>query len=464
METRKHSLMTGLWILFSISLLFILGIVSFFFTHNQAVNFSTYNYAIAQLLLLSVFFSIDKDKRNIFLLSPSFVAVSYVNVNFLFGSIAFKEEVVFSHLLSIYYQWDNYEVVMAYYNLANVFIIISFFFSSRLKIPFKFKQICDLRKRPKIILKCLALLLIIIPTYIELDLSLLGGAGSFSNIPMAVGAIILIVCIFQENKLSKRILYYTLIIVFFCMVSWEDKKDAIFLLLPIFLLEFIKFKLNIKLKQIFILCFIVLLGLYLVIIMSIMRGYGEYKVKSNLEASSHVLDYIKSGYFLPSVMNNLEISYVYAHSNNAIVTASKNPDRLVYGETFLKPFFIFVPREYFAVKPHDIIHYYTASVSEKYRETGGSWPVCFQAEMFWNFHFFGVFSGLLFFVVLNSLYLTIIPLIKEGNIINYIPSLYYYQCLLVLFRGCGLSMFLVFIFLTFLIFISVKFIMKLLYP
>ncbi|WP_282088017.1 hypothetical protein [Aquimarina algiphila] len=426
----------------------LVSIVPLFLSHSFALSYSFYNYATIQILIFGILFCLKEEKRNIFLLSPSFIAVSYINLNFLFGSIVFKQGLVFDYVLIPYQSWENYGLVIGYFNLINFAIIASFFLSRQIKFFSRFKLICDFKKYSNGVLILIGLTIVLAFSYFDLSLDFLGGDGDFSIIPKTLGILIIIVCFSRFPSLTKRLIGYLIIIAFFSAISWENKRNSIFLLLPILLLESRNFKVKLNLKKVALLSFSILLLLQLILAMSIFRGYGGYKPKSFLEANGYVFDYIQSKEFIPAFMNNLEISYTYFHSNNAIQTILKDPEKITYGETLIKPFFIFIPRRMVSFKPRSIIHHYTITVSSNYRSKGGSWPISFQSEMFWNFHFFGIFVGFLFFIILNSVYLNIRSLIVDGDIINFIPLLYFYQTTLVLFRGSGLDMFTVFIILA----------------
>jgi hypothetical protein len=190
--------------------------------------------------------------------------------------------------------------------------------------------------------------------------------------------------------------------------------------------------------------------------MSIMRGYGSYNPKGFLDATRFVNRYVHEDFFVPSFMNNIEVSFTYFHSNNAVETILDNPSKMAYGQTVVKPLFVFVPRRIFPNKPESIIERYTTSFSKVMRERGVSWVISVQAEMFWNFHFAGALVGALLFLCFNSVYLGVIRLIEEDQIINYVPLLYIYQQVLVLTRGSGLDQYLVDVILSFAIFAVIK--------
>lgn len=428
----------------------------FFLSHQTALSYSPYNYAIQQLALFAIVYSLKGFSKNAFLLSPSFIAVSYINLNFLIGSIVFNKGLVFNVLKPPYESWGNAHLVLGYFNLANFAIILSFFLVKKFSFSYKTKTICDLRRFSSGFMYLFGIVTVLFFTLVDLKLGFIGGDGSFSEVPKTIGALIIVVTIFKNQNLKKRILLYFLLLLCFSIISWEDKRDAIFLLLPIILLESTKFKLNLGFKKIILFCASVCAILYLIIVMSITRGYGQYDVDNFIDATSYVEDYVTGDYFVHSLMNNLEISYTYLHSNNAVEKILEKPDLKTYGETLIKPIFMFIPRSVMESKPRSIIHHYTNGFSEDYRDEGGSWTISFQSEMFWNFAFFGIFIGILFFYVFNLFYKYIIELVNTDNIINYIPLLYFYKALLILFRGSGMDMFIIFMIITVVIFIVFK--------
>ena len=441
--------------------LFLFSFIPFFLSHENAINYSLYNYAICQLLLFGIVYSLKGFYKNIFIFSPSFIAVTYINLNFLIGSIVFQKGLVFYSLLPTYKNWSHYNLVMAYFNLANLAIILSFFLVRKVSFTSRLKSICDLRKFSSGLIYFASILLIVFFSIFDLKLGFIGGDGSFSEIPKTIGAILIIVNIFKNPNVKKRLFFYFILLFCFSIISWEDKRDAIFLLLPIVIVESTKFKLKISLKKIILTCLSVCSILYLIIVMSITRGYGQYKANGFMEASSYVTDYITSSYFIPAFMNNLEISYTYLHSNNAVEKIIKHPELITYGETVIKPLFMFIPRSVMENKPQSIIHHYTNGFSKEYRDKGGSWTISIQSEMFWNFSYLGIFVGAFFFYIFNMLYRYIIDLIKNNDIINYIPLLYFYEALLILFRGSGIDMFLIFMIISTGIFIAFKFCLRL---
>lgn len=443
-------------------LLLIVSVVPFFLSHSQAAAYSPYNYFLAQTLVLVIGFLIPPEKRNLFLLSPSFIAVSYLNINSLLGSWALKNGYSFEVMLIPYGNWQHLDYSTGFFNIINFFIINTYFLSRRFKIK-RAPVLYDMQKVGKLTSAALGLLLIIIFSFVGINLSFFSGDPSdFYVIPKSLGAILIFVVLFRFYKLKFRLICYGVIIVIFAASSFEDKRDAIFLLLPILLLESTRYSFTLGVRKLFIGVVTAFFVGYLIIVMSILRGYGEYDPRGFWNATSYVDDYMASETFIASFMNNIEASYTFFHSHNAIENVINDPDLLSHGSTLIKPLFIFIPRTYFPEKPESIIELYTNSFSREMRSAGYSAPISFQSEMFWNFHFFGIIAAIFFFFFFNSIYLNIAHLIKRDEIINFIPLLYIYQQSLVLFRGSGLDQYAIDIIISFAVFAIVQLIARVL--
>lgn len=435
------------------------SIVPFLLDHTMARNYSGYNYFILESLMILLAFFQNKENRSKFLLSPSFIVVSYININFFIGSIVFNSGLVIDFVLIPYSQWKYQHMTMAYFNCANLFIIMSYLVAHKVKI-LSLTNFYDLKKVSNQSLIIISALLIFLFSFLKIDLSFLGADGSFHIIPKSLGAILIFVVCFRSFNLTYRILSYLLVIFLFAVAAFEDKRDAIFLLLPVFLLEFTRYAITINFKKIILGCFVIGFISYLIIVMSILRGYGGFEAKGFFDATKYVKQYIYSESFIPSFMNNIEVSYTYFHSNNAIEYVLEDPSLMTYGSTLIKPLFIMFPRYMFPWKPDSIIHLYTSTFSKEMRDRGVSWPVSIQSELFWNFHFAGIIIGAFLFFIFNSVYLKVVDLIVKDEIINSIHLLYIYQQSLVLFRGSGMDQFIIDIILSTLFVVILKLIIK----
>lgn len=440
--------------------LIILGIISIipiFLNNDLAARYEFTNYVLLQLCLFWLLY-IFKEDRFKFLLSPSFIAVTYLNLNFLIGSWVFANGLVFTKLLPDYKLWEFASTRLLFFNGINFFITLAYFLKINLK--FKDKQFINLYKINQKFLFYITLFVfagtLIASPYLEF-------IGFYLLIFKTMLAIMIIAYSFKNFSLKKRAFIYLTTIFIFVLFSVDSKREAIFLILPIVLLESSRYKLKFKFKQILIALGLFISLCYFILTMSILRNYGGFKPKSFFEATTYVDDYLRSESFVAGFMNNLEISSTYLHSNNIIEYIKRDKVKMVYGETIIKPIFIVVPRSYFKFKPRSAIDIYTTKFDKGFRQRGGSFPVSMQSEFYLNFGFFSWLVAFVFFGFFNSVYKNVLNLIKNDKILNYIYILYMYEIFLSVIRGSGLDIFSVYSIVFLLLFIFYKIFLKVIY-
>ncbi len=422
--------------------------IPFFLDNKTAFDYEFYNYCILQIILFALAISL-KEKGFRFILSPSVIAISYINLNFMFGSYLFSNDLVFTKLLPDYKNWNFFSLRIGYFNLINLIILLCYF----IKIDFKSKKylIADLKKINYKIIFFVTILFFIISLFFEYE---------FSIVAKSLLAICIFIIVYERINFKKRIFIYLFVILLFSLFSTESKREAIFLLLPIILLETSRLKFKFSFKKTFYSFIGFSFVIYLILVMSILRGYGGFKSTNFLDASKNVVNYIKMEAFIPSIANNLEISSTYLHSNNVIEYINKDKMSLLYGETMIKPFFIFIPRSAYKDKPKSAIDHYTSTFDSAFREKGGSYPVSVQSEFYLNFGWFAIILIIPFMLLYNVVYKNIFKLIKNRNILNYAYLLYTYELYLVLVRGSGLDIFLVYFFILITLFLFYKIILR----
>jgi hypothetical protein len=423
--------------------------IPFFLTNEIAFKYEFYNYLILEIFIILIPFLLNKRKIDFFL-SPSFIAVSYVNINFLLGSFFYANKMVFTKLLKDYDLWEFHSQRILFFNLINYVIILAFF------INFQFKTknflLVDIKKIDKKLFLFITLVFFIFSIVVNPSFSFFGGSGHFSIMFKTLFGIFLLVYVSRTRKLLYRLFLYFLILITFVLFSIQDKRDAFFLILPIVLLEYRRITISLSIKKVLIIIVSFIMILYSLIAMSILRGYG-YKTNSFVEALTLVDDYVQSDWFFPAIANNLEISQTYLHSNNVVEYIYRDKLHYLKGETFIKPLFVVVPRTIYKHKPRSAIDHYTTVFDYSFRKRGGSYVISIQSEFFLNFGWLSLILVFLFFTMFNGLYYLSLDLINNDNIINYIHLLYAYELFLALVRGSGLDIFTVsmLIFLFFLI-------------
>lgn len=434
--------------LFSIFVVLFLtfSVLPVFFSDAILKEYSPVNYLIQQLLIfLSIYFFKDK---YIYILSPTFLSISYLNINFIFGSWSFLNEIVYNPaFLEAFRTWKHFKGTILFFNIGNFLVFMSFIVAQRLRIFPKFKQVLKnikLSNRNKTFILILSVLIFCSFLLVNFEISYFGVEGNFGITFRTVGAII-IFTILSQRKNKSRFIWYGIILAVFIATSSHNKREAVFLILPLFLLELYNKKFSIGFKQIVGLTLLSFFFLYGIMVMSIVRGYGNYPVKNALEATSYVDDYMKSKSFLESLFNNLEFSYTYFCSTQSVEYIYDDPSHLTYGETLTKFIFLPVPRSIFPYKPNSALHYFTEAYAPGSRTDPSkkweSFPISFYSEMFWNFHLIGLIALFIFYILFNKVYHSLVFKVIDQTIINHVAMLYAYMLFLFLLRGAGFDLY-----------------------
>ncbi|MEX2336396.1 MAG: hypothetical protein WD555_03900, partial [Fulvivirga sp.] len=183
----------------------------------------------------------------------------------------------------------------------------------------------------------------------------------------------------------------------------------------------------------------------LIIWASILRGYGNFDYSSPFHALCFIDDYIFSSYFLDAFVANLEINYVYGNTSNAINYVYTGAVDFLYGETFLKIFWLPIPRTIDPYKPSSIIEIYTSFFDPVFRARGGSYPIGIYAEIFWNFGYFFPIVVFSIFYFFNFIYFKLLYLHKRGMFgFSYFSFLFLYITLFQFIRGSGIELWLLY--------------------
>ena len=438
-------------------------ILSLSFDTLLAKEFGFYLFLFQLIIMYSYLF----EKKAFFLyLTPIMLVILYVNLSFSLGSYAFYHGLVLNRGdYADYLNWEYTDYITIYVLMINTMLFyldLSFhktylaFYSK----PIDFNYIAQKKKLK--LLQNIAIFFFILFVLISFDISFLGGSGDMSGVPMTISTLILIT-LTGYIKPKYRIFIYLFILIGFASFSFDSKREAIFFIFPILFLEafFNKLEINIKLalQMIVISVFLV----FLILIMSIMRGYGDFNIEGRniITVIPFIFDYINHDLFLSNLFNNIETNYTFFHSVQAMEYVMNNENLLSYGSTVIKFLFITIPSSIAEFKPDSIIHLYTYYRSPEYRNIGGSFPINVYAEMFWNFYFFGFLFILIIFTVINLFFLKLLKLIVEKKIFFHIWFLYLYMQILTYARGSGLDMFVVYIVFGFLFSYLYVFIMQL---
>ena len=350
--------------------------------------------------------------------------------------------------LKYYNAFKNFEsisFITAFFLLCNLMVFLSISFKSFNKI-INIKYIKSNLKtinKSKILFLFLILFLL---GYVKIKLSFLGGQGDFIYV-FKLAVSILIVFVISDFKSKIRFLLYFFIICLFFNGSFNSKREILYVIILITFFEFLrnKIKIRIKLKQFLLFSFGFAFIFYLVIIASIMRGYGNYNVNDSINASKYALDYITSEIATKALASNFELNYLYGNSSNAVNYIYSGEEDYLYGSTFLKFLFIPIPRSLFPEKPLSMIDIYTNKFDPSFRSIGGSYPIIIYSESYWNFSLLALPFLYLIFSLFNRFYLKVVGFIERSHISIYsVFLIFMYITLIQFIRGSGFELWLLY--------------------
>lgn len=227
------------------------------------------------------------------------------------------------------------------------------------------------------------------------------------------------------------------------ITSFESKRNAVFLLLPIALLALLSTRqLRLSIPNVIVGGVATAALIIAVGTMSVLRGYGGYGVETIAEALAVVPQYLTGGQALAMLGNNFEFSYMFFtihHSVSSVLSGDVDP---MNGETYLRALFVGIPLEVFSYRPESILDSYTSFLDPVFRLKGGSWPCTALGEAFWNFGAFGILVIPLLSALMDALYRVIVARFLSRSLVFATIGLSLYTFLLFFIRGAGLNMFL----------------------
>ncbi|MAW84560.1 MAG: hypothetical protein CL832_09245 [Crocinitomicaceae bacterium] len=425
-----------------------LSIIIFILFSNNSTNQLPIIY-----FLYTIIFLFKRKKNLLQLFSPLSLFYLYTSISFSIGAWAFNNDIVLNNenLMAFKYftnlRYSTCYILLALIIIDNVDLKINFSNLIKEKSQYVYDNYNFNMQQIFVIL-----MVIVILINLNIDLSFLGYSGSLNYFFFSI---IILVALIKISKLKTltRIFCYLFIFVLLSFVLYSSKRELIFFILPIILLEVRNFKrLNIKAITTFIIGSLFIITS--IITMSLLRGYGGLITNNNIspiQILKSIPVYISNENFLKYLFNNLEVNYTFYHTYQAFEYIFNDSSLLIWGESIIKPFTLLIPRELFPIKPQSIIHRYTEIYSPIYREQGGSFPINLIAESFFNFHCFGILFLLLISIIISK---SLKVIFKFNNKHYFVFFMFAYMNLLMLYRGSGFDLYATYI-LLFLIFYSI---------
>ena len=413
-------------------------VLSLLMTSDSSKEFLPYLYS-GQLLVLYIYLFRFKYLYSYFTFTMLFI--SYLDLSMALGGYAFNNEQVMPKINYEYYlDWENTDFITTFILLVNLilFNIEDIFFRKKYQDSFNKKKV--VRINPTMVNVSIVLLssFILLFYFIPLDVALLGGSGDVSIVPMSIAALMVIyLLIFYEYKFA--IIISIGIVIFFASFSFDNKREAVFLIFPIIMMYAILMKLKIN-KKILLLYTPLLLALLIlfILVMSITRA--GWDSESIWMSFSFIENYLSDDLLWAYFYQDIEVSYMFFHTYQSIEYILADSSLLTYGATFFKFLFLFIPLDIIE-KPASFVHLYTTHLDSAYRSSGGSWAPNLISEFFWNFHVFGIVAISAIFFWINRLYYILHKSIITG-VVTFKPWYLYSVTLLVSFyRGSGSNLF-----------------------
>lgn len=385
------------------------------------------------------------------LLSPGFLTLMYLLLNFAFGSLAVYNNVGLenTHVL--------HRRIMSC-NESELFLINSFFllcncivFDIWLKrvgyYNHQYVQNIDCLKNKKILIACIVILIFLF--FYQVNLLFVGSATipegettGYNFYFRLVTIIVLSISVIYSLGLKKRCLFYALILAYMTVTSYSSKREIMFIGILFLFLESLKtnIRINFSFKKMLLLFVACICFFYIVVFSSIMRGYGNYQIESPIDAIKKVPEYIQEDYFLDAATANFEVSAAYGHSALCVHYVLNDDIPLQFGKTIIKFLFIPIPRYLFPDKPNGMIHIYTQKYDSSFRGIGGSYPVNVYSEMFANFYLFAPLFVWVLFTIFEKMYYKIIHLLnRRVKYLRLLILLQFYLLFIGFVRGDGLE-------------------------
>ena len=362
-----------------------------------------------------------KNSRIIDWFRPSVIMITYMTTNLFFGVIILEKDLLF---------YDRYNDIVGHSNYnESLIILFSALFLSAAMVPVRplYLQYQKLSSFLLLIVVSVLICVLLMP----INLPLLGLQGSVSiYIILALLPIVLL----SIKSLKFYIFFSLAVLVMASQVFFDNKREVIFLALLSFGLFGLRF-FNFRLRHIVV---FVGIGIFTVLYLSLLRGYGGYNL-SNFDKIFVVFEYVKDPSNFGYIVTNFELE-------SAACNAIKNVERVLdgsleptYGEGFLKPVTMPIPRWIWPDKPINYVTYYTSNVYPNLWREGLSLPVLLVSEFFGSFKWLSLLFFPVFTFWMDRIYLA---LVASKNLVLVAIGLVLCSTSVQYARGSGLEMYL----------------------
>ncbi|WP_340645160.1 hypothetical protein [Phenylobacterium sp.] len=364
-------------------------------------------------------------------LKPSMISILYVGASLSLGALTYE----FAYVLvrRTYYLYNSWEYIRETFSVVSAALLgiyfVACFRPQQNDIP------SGLRSGADSPIAIAYLFCILVATF-PFEHALLPPVRTI----VACGILVLV---FRSDNPAKWVISLVLLGLL-AAISAGDKRHAIFLLASLGLAYavFPSVGRSARLSRVQVMVgggLGMLITFWLVVAMSIMRGYAGYHVDDILTALMLVPEYLGRPNAVGMLSLNFEVGYVFFHLHNAVNIALQYADVRLNGESFAKVLFFGIPEEVFGFKPTSIIESYTRFYDQGFRQIGGSYGITLVGEAAWNFGYFAPLAAVAVYLILDILFAKLHAFLRHG-VLGGAMLLSYLQYTLLAARGGGLDM------------------------
>ena len=396
-------------------------------------NICYINYGIF-LLFASILVVLSSDKPRL-LLSPAFFSAFYLYICFFLGDLLLRDGIYLDYRHYDYYSsWSHHQFSNTYTNIAVYLALLSYYVCPKHKHLAIIKQGFDSRKRNLFMISLFwAITLLVI----------IKASESVASVFVSIACVLSVALIYTIKiniKNKYRFLIYLIVIFAFAIADSDDKRNSIFLFYVLALVELpnlVKIRVKHIVDGIVIACAL----FFAVISMSVIRA-TEGRVSTS-DLIKTVPQYLTSETAMAMVANNFEVDYTYIDTFQPIEFVANNPTLKMWGESYIKPLFLIIPRSLMPNKPESAMIKYTKEYDYGAAVEGYCLPICISSEAFWNFGSFGLIVVFIIYYFLNSFYCSGLNTLTFERKSRYtqIGFLFIMYLNIMLIRGSGLDIF-----------------------
>ena len=384
------------------------------------------------LFLFNSYVVLESKGSTLCFLQPSVFGVNYIYLSMALGALTFASDIVIlPRMITESSRWTDGVTPIAFLGgFVAVVILISDY------RPTTASWLLPGRSP----ITMLVLLLATIGTAVA------GKATNFIFLPETTGGMFMlyVLHVIGLRNGKTRVLFYLAAIVPLTVLFAEDKRDAIFLVVPIAFLELIvrdypSFTLGVAVRTFLV---VPVIGA-LILMASVLRSPSYAGISSISETWSAVVNFAAGRFFWGYASLNFELAYTYFHTFNAINYVLADRLMPLLGSTYVKPLFILIPREWIEWKPWGASYLYALRFDKAYRLAGGSWAVSMVGEAFVNFRIVGAVILPFVLAMLDGLFRRFVLIREQPKFPIAVAALYFPVAFMNYARGSGLDVFLI---------------------